>query len=554
MEKKAILNNKLFLYMTEFFAGMSVMAVELGASRLLAPYFSSSQIVWTIIIGTIMIAMALGNIYGGRKADKDPDPGKLYGRIIVAALWIAAIPVLGKYIILGISAVLIFAVNSNFLVIAAFAACMIVFVFPLFLLGTVTPSLAKYTTDSLEDNGKIIGTLGAFNTIGSIIGTFMPTFVTIPAVGTAITFLIFAGILLALSILYFVSPGSKKNVTAKIISSVLIFALCCVFGHSGSFAFWEKDLTFEGESVYNYLQVKETPNSVILSTNVLFGVQSILIKDGSLTGMYYDYALAAPYMANAKIRQQVGDDNLEVLILGMGSGTYATQLDRYFDNVNVEGVEIDDKITDLAHKYFELPETTKVTTYDGRAFLNAVDKKYDVIMVDAYQDITIPFQMSSQEFFTLVKEHLTEQGVMVVNMNMYSEDAGFDMAKDSQNSSDATINAYLADTISSVFDQVMIVDVVGSTNKELFATNGDDLVTRLGNDIYFEKNSDLKAMMEHVEKTIIPYSSTGHLLTDDKAPVELLGMKQIDLIIKDEVDVYKRIYEDKGIKGLLELL
>ena len=72
LEKKKILENKLFLYLTEFFAGMSVMAVELGASRLLAPYFSSSQIVWTIIIGTIMIAMALGNIYGGRKADKDP--------------------------------------------------------------------------------------------------------------------------------------------------------------------------------------------------------------------------------------------------------------------------------------------------------------------------------------------------------------------------------------------------------------------------------------------------------------------------------------------------
>lgn len=79
-----ILKNKLFLYLTEFFAGMSVMAVELGASRLLAPYFSSSQIVWTIIIGTIMIAMALGNIYGGKSADKSPDPGKLYGRILIA--------------------------------------------------------------------------------------------------------------------------------------------------------------------------------------------------------------------------------------------------------------------------------------------------------------------------------------------------------------------------------------------------------------------------------------------------------------------------------------
>ena len=92
MDRK-ILNNKIYLYMTDFFAGMSVMAVELGASRLLAPYFSSSQIVWTIIIGTIMIAMALGNLYGGRVADKDPNPDKLYRRIMIAAIWIGAIPV-----------------------------------------------------------------------------------------------------------------------------------------------------------------------------------------------------------------------------------------------------------------------------------------------------------------------------------------------------------------------------------------------------------------------------------------------------------------------------
>ena len=73
MKERPILKNKIFLYITEFFSGMSVMAVELGASRLLAPYFSSSQIVWTIIIGTIMIAMALGNIFGGRSADKNPN-------------------------------------------------------------------------------------------------------------------------------------------------------------------------------------------------------------------------------------------------------------------------------------------------------------------------------------------------------------------------------------------------------------------------------------------------------------------------------------------------
>ena len=137
VKDRPILRSKIYLYMTEFFAGMSVMAVELGASRLMAPYFSSSQIVWTIIIGTIMIAMALGNIMGGRWADKDPNPDKLYGRIVVAAIWIALIPVVGKYIILAVSALLVFTVSNNFLIIAAFVACMVIFVVPAWNCNTV---------------------------------------------------------------------------------------------------------------------------------------------------------------------------------------------------------------------------------------------------------------------------------------------------------------------------------------------------------------------------------------------------------------------------------
>ena len=374
--------------MTEFFAGMSVMAVELGASRLLAPYFSSSQIVWTIIIGTIMIAMALGNLYGGKAADKDPNPDKLYGRIIVAAIWIAAIPVLGKYIIVAISGLLIFTVNSNFLVIAGFVACMVIFVFPLFLLGTVTPSLVKFSVDSLDDSGSVVGKLNASNTIGSIIGTFVPTFISIPAVGTSITFLIFAGILLVLSLAYFISAKVNFRKAKKVPVSIVLYVVCCFLGHNNSFAFWQTNLTYEGESIYNYLQVYEDDNQVVLSTNVLFGVQSVYLKDKGLTGMYYDYAMAAPYMSGIHEK-----DKMNILILGNGTGTYATQCERYFDNVEIDAVEIDQKITDLAEQYFELPADVNVTTYDGRAYLNAIDEQYDVIMVDAYQDITIPFQM-----------------------------------------------------------------------------------------------------------------------------------------------------------------
>ncbi|MBQ3544538.1 MAG: fused MFS/spermidine synthase [Lachnospiraceae bacterium] len=506
------------------------MAVELGASRLLAPYFSSSQIVWTIIIGTIMIAMALGNIYGGRTADKNPNPDKLYGRIIIAAIWIALIPVLGKYIILLISGVLIVAVNTNFLIWAAFFACMVIFVFPLFLLGTVTPSLAKYTVDSLEDNGKIVGNLGAFNTIGSIIGTFVPTFVTIPTVGTSITFYIFAGILLLLAIIYFVSVKRGK---VKCIVASALFVICCMLNINDSFAFWNKDLVYEGESIYNYLQVSEDEDSVILSTNVLFGVQSVYMKEEGLTGMYYDYAMMAPLIAGVNEK-----DETDMLILGMGSGTFATQCERYFDGVNVEGVEIDEKITDLATEYFELPNEVKVTTYDGRAYLSANDKKYDVIMVDAYQDITIPFQMSTVEFFTMVKEHLTENGVMVVNMNMHGDKKG-------------SINEYLSDTISKVFENVYIIDVDGSSNRELYAFENKDALETFKRNIELTKDYELKNLAIGIEENMIEYEGDNNIMTDDKAPVELLGMEVIDDLIKGELSYYKKVFKEEGIKGVL---
>ncbi len=513
------------------------MAVELGASRLLAPYFSSSQIVWTIIIGTIMIAMALGNIYGGRSADKNPDPDKLYTRVIIAAIWIALIPVVGKYVIVGISALLIIAVNSNYLIIAGFAACMVIFVFPLFLLGTVTPSLVKFTVDNLDDNGKLVGNLNAFNTIGSIIGTFVPTFISIPAVGTSVTFLIFAGILLALAIIYFLSGKAANFLKApKIPISIIIFLVCVLLGRSNSYAFWQDNLTYEGESIYNYLQVYEDDRCVYFSTNVLFGVQSVYLKEKGLTGLCYDYAMVAPYMAGVKEK-----DDFRILVLGNGTGTYATQCGRFFDNVSIKGVEIDQSITDLAYKYFNLPADEEVITYDGRAYLNASDEKFDVIMVDAYQDITIPFQMSSVEFFTLVKEHLNDDGVMVVNMNMRGEDV------------DDNIAAYLSDTISTVFSERYTVNS-GDSNRELFASNNPEMIARFDENVAMEEDPSMLYLMGLAKERMTEYEPGNKLMTDDKAPVELLGMKEIDLIIQSEITYYKEIFKNEGFQGLMENL
>ena len=328
---------------------------------------------------------------------------------------------------------------------------------------------------------------------------------------------------------------SEKRGTVKLIVSAVLFIAASSAGLSFGFAFWENTLTLEDESVYNYLQVREDDRRVILSTNVLFGVQSVYIKDDALTGMYYDYALAAPMMA---------EKAESMLILGMGTGTYATQCSRYFYGMTVEGVEIDGKITDLAHKYFSLDESIPVTTYDGRAFLAGTDKKYDVIMVDAYQDITIPFQMSSQEFFSMVRDHLTENGVMIVNMNMIS------------NCEDG-INAYLQDTIASVFDNVYTVNVSGATNRELFASQNPEMIPLLEARTAFlqnmsaSHNAQLYDMMTKVLAGLQRYEGGNRILTDDKAPVELLGMQTIDDMISGELAYYKEKFETEGIRGLI---
>ena len=531
---KNILKNKGYLYMTEFFSGMSVMAVELAASRLMAPYFSSSQIVYTIIIGTVMIAMALGNVYGGKSADKNPDPTVLYRRILIAGAWIAAIPFLGRFVIMGISAVLILSVDSGFLITAAFASCMVIFVFPLFLLGTVTPSLVRYIIENAEESGEITGKLGAYNTIGSIIGTFLPTFVTIPSVGTAATFIIFSGILIVIASAYFLS---LKKRPAVLIISVILFILFSVLGVRSAFAFWDDGISYEGESVYNYLQVRDERDRIILSTNVLFGVQSVKMKSGTVTGMYYDYALTAPAMTAKE------GEPLRILILGNGSGTFATQCVNNFPGCTVVGVEIDKKITMLAREWFSLPEDVTVYEYDGRAFLGATDEKYDVIMVDAYQDITIPFQMSTVEFFRLVSSHLEDDGIMVLNMNMHSD-------------GDGSINEYITNTVLRCFEHVYTADVKWTSNRELFASKKDDPAKTLSEVLDNYQGTVLYPILTKVNSALVPASVTDpeRILTDDRAPVEVLGMKAIDEMISEELRYYQDMFREKGIKELIEEL
>lgn len=121
-------------------------------------------------------------------------------------------------------------------------------------------------------------------------------------------------------------------------------------------------------------------------------------------------------------------------------------------------------------------------------------------------------------------------------------------------SKEGNINQYLADTIGSVFEAEYTVDVSGSSNRELFASDNPGIIANLTDNVAELKNIQLKDMMERVQTNLLAYEKGDYILTDDKAPVELLGMEVIDELIKDEVSYYKDIYKEKGIKGLIDSL
>ena len=144
----------------------------------------------------------------------------------------------------------------------------------------------------------------------------------------------------------------------------------------------------------------------------------------------------------------------------------------------------------------------------------------------------------------MVRSHLNENGVMIVNMNMTSQDAD-------------GINAYLQDTIASVFDYVYTADVARATNRELFASQNPDMLHLLEERTAARDNSadirtaQLCTMMHTVLSGLQKYEGGNRILTDDKAPVELLGMRAIDDMISVQLTYYKKRFEEDGIRGII---
>ncbi len=485
------------------------MGVEISSSRFLAPYFGSSMITWTIIIGVILVAISLGNFFGGRLADHNEPERRLYQLILGASIWIALIPVVGKHVIAAIATGSIALFPGNPILVGSLLSCVLLFAAPCLVLGATSPCMIKAATRNLENNGQVAGEIYSLSTLGSIFGTFLPTFVTIPIMGTNKTFFLFAGVLCALAVINAIrsKAGEKKAIAVLLLIVVMASTPC-----SPSFAFWENPLS-ETESVYNYLRIKQKDDVTSLSTHVLLGVQSMYSPKMGLTDLCYDLALLSHFF----LKPASASEELPILVLGFATGTFAKLSRRFFPASQIDGVEIDPGIVEAGKKYFALKdEDAKVFVEDGRVFVSRTDKKYRIIFLDAFQDVTYPFHMATREFFQQLTRNLTDDGILAINVNMRSE-----IRPD--------LVTYLTGTLQGIFPKVMLCTHPDYYNRMIFASNNPNIHEIFSDHLKgLASDHPLHNLAARALPNLQDAEKSEFVLTDDLAPVELIGFKVLN--------------------------
>jgi len=494
-----------YLTLAVFTAGMTTMAVEMCASRLLGNVFGTSNLVWANIIGLILVYLAAGYFIGGRWADRDPRPVTFYRLLAWAALVTALVPVIARPV-LWAAASAVEGINAA-VALGSFAAVLVLFVVPITLLGCVSPFAIRLALHEVDSAGNVAGKLYAVSTVGSILGTFLPVLWLIPAIGTTRTFLLFAGILLAVA-LFGLARVDRRAAVMAVWMPVALIGLTLI-GAGGPVKRTSGQLV-EKESAYNYIQVVERDGMRLLLLNEGQGVHSVYRPGELATYGTWDFFLAAPFF-NAAPHPVEAVESLA--IVGLAAGTSARQFTEVFGPIAIDGFEIDPAIIDVGRAYFDMNEPNlRAMAVDGRWGLAHSGRTYRVIAVDAYRPPYIPWHLTTREFFELVQSRLTPDGVLVINVARMPDDRRL-------------VEAMTA-TIAAVFPSVYIADVPNSLNSILYATVQPTQAENLARNLAGLQLAQLPAhpflldVLARTLENLRPAVLGSMVFTDDRAPVE----------------------------------
>lgn len=509
---------KRYLYLIAFVSGMTTLAVELSASRLLGSVFGNSNLVWANVIGLMLLYLTAGYFLGGRLADRFPREELLLKLIMWAAFLCGLIPLVARPII-SRAAQAVFGAEAA-LALGSFIVILILFSVPVTLLGTVSPFVIRLAVTDIARSGRVAGQVYAISTLGSLLGAFLPVLVTIPQIGTTRTFLLFAGMLFAIAF----AAHLRSNLRAALPYGCMPVLLGLLVGTASGSPLRQPapdaSLIYEGESAYNYIQVQEDSAGYrYLYLNEGQGVHSKWHESEVFYGATWDYFLAAPYFNEAPFRADQMDSTL---LIGLAAGTIARQHASIYDDILIDGIELDPEIVEVGAHYFDMNANAmpqlNVHIGDGRFLLNQMANDYTVIAVDAYRPPYIPWHLTTVEFFTEVKDHLSENGVVAINVG--------------RTDTDRRLVDALSQTLLAVYPSVHAIDVPQSFNTILVATlrptSADNLRANLSYPID-SVNPILYEILAMVADNLVPLGESDIVFTDDRAPVELL----VDSIVLD---------------------
>jgi predicted membrane-bound spermidine synthase len=390
---------------------------------------------------------------------------------------------------------------------SSFSAVLILFILPITLLGMISPFAIRLAIADSRQAGRISGRIYAISTLGSFIGTFLPVLLFIPLVGTTITFLIFGGFLILVALLGLYLGGGFK-LALKYAWMPVVLVLLGIIWANGSIKTTQGQL-FELESAYNYIEVVERDGYRYLRLNEGQGIHSVWHPTVLNYGGPWQQFLVGPFFNPAPFQPAQVE---RIAIVGLAAGTVARQATAVFGPLPIDGYEIDPAIIEIGRDYFGM-DIPGLTAYaqDGRYGLAHSPHKYSLIGVDAYRPPYIPPHLTTQQFFQEAADHLTDNGVLAINVG--------------RSPTDRTLINDLASTIQTVFPSVYVVDVPYSYNTMIYATRQlthsanlaeNLLLLSAQGDVHPLLIESLQIAVANIQPTLL----ANVVYTDDWSPIE----------------------------------
>lgn len=397
-------------YFIVFSASACGLIIEIVASRILAPTIGVSLFTWTSIIGVVLAGISVGNYVGGVIADRFPSPTTL-GLILMAAglTSISALPlvdvVANLYNALPIVPRIVLITSTLFLL-------------PSVILGMVTPVVIKLRLRDLSQTGNVVGKIYAVSTAGSIFGVFITGFVLIQWIGTR-PILLGVAVFLALMA---ICCGGLWRLRIRGAALLLAFGGVAALGVGGGY------LQSECQRESNYFCIKIREREIqgrTVRTLTLDQLVHSYVDLNDPAFLVYSYE---KILADISVSIAHRNPRLNVLFIGGGGYTLPRFLENAYPQSRLDVIEIDPEVTRVAHEYLALPLDTAIITHneDARMTIPRLQSaSYDMVVGDAFNDVSVPYHLTTLEFNEQVKRLLTDEGVYAVNVVDKLNSGGF---------------------------------------------------------------------------------------------------------------------------------